>query len=727
MSFTNAQLATKIADLITYWSSFNEEYSNWVGGAVDGGPNSDGEYPLTNWAGEETLLPCPALLADDVTGYVATVAASAATATAAAAAAAASETAASGYADTATAQAVLADADRIAAAASAATATNEAVTAVAQAAAALASAAAALISETNAAASEAAAATSEAAAAASAAAAAASALLVDDTLFFKLADDEVVTGATTFKATTTLKTTSVADATTTSYKAPDFRQEGSVYYSGAEQTSNLIQRFTQTPTDAMVEWMFSDLSGSYGDDQKIFTFYTGEGSGYVSGIKIQAMGNQGWGGEIQINYQGNWKFLNLSGAPSQFAGLAFGNGHPTGYSQFWNVGGGYNADIRTHYNGKVWIQGGRPAAQYGTRAGHKGAETFKVNMQALFQSDPDDGTATSSKDLVPVVVEGRADQIADLQNWRIGSTVLASIGADGAFSIYDSLGTDSVEMSHDGTDFNFDFTNTTWVDYEGMTGVRYYGDAYMMGGSKLTMWDTTNADTLDLQHTGSHGQITTGGTGGGNVRLQAAGGYLELRTNTGLRFRDAANTLYGELTINSSNIRLRGFSGVGDLDIIDVTNVNVPALVSTGAVTGSNLNVSNWDTAYGWGDWAATVALKAPIASPTFTGVVTTDSAFRGVTARATTGADWTEISYAGLSGYRAATYVKNTKAAGVLVNQVAAGGSFLWYDDAYATKMSLSETGNLTGYGTIGGFTNLAISDWNTAFGWGDHASGGY
>ena len=34
MSFTNAQLATKISDLIDYWSTFSAEYSNWLGGTV---------------------------------------------------------------------------------------------------------------------------------------------------------------------------------------------------------------------------------------------------------------------------------------------------------------------------------------------------------------------------------------------------------------------------------------------------------------------------------------------------------------------------------------------------------------------------------------------------------------------------------------------------------------------------------------------------------------------
>jgi len=172
MSFTNAQLAVQIANLISYWAAFNEEYSNWIGGTVSGGPNDDGEYPLTNWAGEETLLPCPALLSDNVTGYVATVGASASAAAASETAAGLSETEATAQAVIATAQAVLADADRISAEAAESGAVDAKVTAIAKAAAAVVSAAAALVSENAAAASETAAADSETAAAASATAAA---------------------------------------------------------------------------------------------------------------------------------------------------------------------------------------------------------------------------------------------------------------------------------------------------------------------------------------------------------------------------------------------------------------------------------------------------------------------------------------------------------------------------------------------------------------------------
>jgi hypothetical protein len=50
-------------------------------------------------------------------------------------------------------------------------------------------------------------------------------------------------------------------------------------------------------------------------------------------------------------------------------------------------------------------------------------------------------------------------------------------------------------------------------------------------------------------------------------------------------------------------------------------NLETGALQVTGAVTGSNLNVSDWDTAFGWGDHAS--GGYAPTSNPTFTGEMT--------------------------------------------------------------------------------------------------------
>jgi hypothetical protein len=67
--FSNAELAQKLSDLVDFWSSFNEEYKDWLGGTVSGGPGADGKYPLTDYTGTESLVDCPAKLSDTVGGY----------------------------------------------------------------------------------------------------------------------------------------------------------------------------------------------------------------------------------------------------------------------------------------------------------------------------------------------------------------------------------------------------------------------------------------------------------------------------------------------------------------------------------------------------------------------------------------------------------------------------------------------------------------------------------
>ncbi|MCA0944479.1 hypothetical protein LCM08_06110 [Salipiger pacificus] len=57
----NADLAANVAGLISKYSDLNVALGNWLTGTATGGPNGDGYYPVTI-AGEEHLIPCPALI-----------------------------------------------------------------------------------------------------------------------------------------------------------------------------------------------------------------------------------------------------------------------------------------------------------------------------------------------------------------------------------------------------------------------------------------------------------------------------------------------------------------------------------------------------------------------------------------------------------------------------------------------------------------------------------------
>ena len=99
------------------------------------------------------------------------------------------------------------------------------------------------------------------------------------------------------------------------------------------------------------------------------------------------------------------------------------------------------------------------------------------------------------------------------------------------------------------------------------------------------------------------------------------------------------------------------------------------ALSATGAVTGSNLNISNWDTAYGWGNHASAGYLT----SETYTGTVTSVAATVPV-GFAITGSPITTT-----------------------------GTLAIAFDTGYSLPTTASQT------------------NWNTAYGWGDHSTEGY
>lgn len=70
MSITNASIALKLSNLITYWTDHVTEHKEWVAGVAGGGPNSDGKYPITDWYGVIYLIESPAQLEANVSGLV---------------------------------------------------------------------------------------------------------------------------------------------------------------------------------------------------------------------------------------------------------------------------------------------------------------------------------------------------------------------------------------------------------------------------------------------------------------------------------------------------------------------------------------------------------------------------------------------------------------------------------------------------------------------------------
>lgn len=60
---TQAELNDKIGLLLDKWLAREEQQRTWLNGTVNGGPNGNGYYPLSDSSGFTQLQPCPAKVA----------------------------------------------------------------------------------------------------------------------------------------------------------------------------------------------------------------------------------------------------------------------------------------------------------------------------------------------------------------------------------------------------------------------------------------------------------------------------------------------------------------------------------------------------------------------------------------------------------------------------------------------------------------------------------------
>ncbi|MBN2375161.1 MAG: hypothetical protein JXD22_02075 [Sedimentisphaerales bacterium] len=140
-------------------------------------------------------------------------------------------------------------------------------------------------------------------------------------------------------------------------------------------------------------------------------------------------------------------------------------------------------------------------------------------------------------------------------------------------------------------------------------------------------------------------------------------------------------------------------------------------------ITGSA--ISKWDTAYGWGDHAAAGYVK------TETDPVFGASAAAGVT---TTKISHWDTAY-GWGNHAAAGYLTSetdpvfdaSAAAGVTTTKISHWDTaYSWGNHAGAGYLT-SETDPVFGASAAAGVTTTKISHWDTAYGWGNHATAGY
>jgi hypothetical protein len=125
-----------------------------------------------------------------------------------------------------------------------------------------------------------------------------------------------------------------------------------------------------------------------------------------------------------------------------------------------------------------------------------------------------------------------------------GQTALrVMLGSD--FRILDSANTDYMSMSHDGTEFNFLSVNTTNVDFQGQTRFR------LLSGSEFRLLDSTNADSVTFVHDGTDFNTTFVGTLDWNISDLT---FFRLFEGVTLQVWDTTNTDRWEVSHNGTDV-----------------------------------------------------------------------------------------------------------------------------------------------------------------------------
>jgi len=132
--------------------------------------------------------------------------------------------------------------------------------------------------------------------------------------------------------------------------------------------------------------------------------------------------------------------------------------------------------------------------------------------------------------------------------------------------IYDSTNTDYASFSHDGTDFNTTFLNTTDWNIDGVViRIRDSGGVRIQDGADLRVQDATDTDYIALSHNGINTAINTNA---GSIQFTAgsAGDYFQFLSGSQLRVYDSGNTDYVAFGHDGTDF---------NITLVNTTEVNV--------------------------------------------------------------------------------------------------------------------------------------------------------
>jgi hypothetical protein len=99
--------------------------------------------------------------------------------------------------------------------------------------------------------------------------------------------------------------------------------------------------------------------------------------------------------------------------------------------------------------------------------------------------------------------------------------------------VYDTANADYVGISHDRTDAEFDFTNTTNANFNNLTALR------ALDGAAIQAFASGNAHSLGLRHDGTNAYLETGGTAS-HILIQPSAAKSVVVQGAGLLIQEQA-------------------------------------------------------------------------------------------------------------------------------------------------------------------------------------------
>ena len=263
-----------------------------------------------------------------------------------------------------------------------------------------------------------------------------------------------------------------------------------------------------------------------------------------------------------------------------------------------------------------------------------------------------------------------------------------------------------------GDTFNVDISST-------LTDINVTGGTYNDANQTLTL-NKSNGGSVDVTgfavDTVLHTTGATFNTGNGIITFTKNGGATYTVDLDGRHVKLGGDTMTGTLTVPTIQLGSTTFSKSGDQNHVHFAGTAlIPTTTTTssnskmgtsayrwngvyggvgdfsGTVTASGGNSGNWNTAYGWGDHS----VAGYISSFTDTNEFTTGATFN--------------------SGNGVITFTRNNGGATFTVD----------IDGRYLT--SFTESDPVFSASAAGGISSSDITNWDTAYGWGDHSQAGY